>query len=265
MSMVKFESFYSKFYFPRSSPALMFYGEGISKFLLICSIAFISIRNYGKKDQEEIAQSNNLSDQTTVILTLSGMIYELGQLQETNWKLSQHFREIWNKLDALSYILISVWIGLLAFPEQFMIARIALGLSAIPLSISLLQYFSSVKLFGELVIMIVAIMGDLMSFLVVFFVCILGFGIAFLGIFNGEPSFHSFGKTGLTLFSASLGTFDFYELFVTDGYLHDTGADRSNMNTLAVLLMVIYNYNYYILLYVIDKYLYIMFRLHMLQ
>jgi Ion transport protein len=89
------------------------------------------------------------------------------------------------------------------------VARGLLALSAIPMSISLLRFLSFFQHLGQLVIMIFAMSRDLVSFLVVFLISILGFGIAFHSLFPDTSAFSGPGATFLTLFNAALGGHEF--------------------------------------------------------
>ena len=57
--------------------------------------------------------------------------------------------------------------------------------------------------------MIFAMSRDLVSFLVVFLISILGFGIAFHSLFPDTPAFSGPSATFLTLFNAALGGHEF--------------------------------------------------------
>ena len=81
----------------------------------------------------------------------------------------------------------------------------------IPLSFSLLQYLSVFKRLGSLVIMIGAMVGDILNFIVIFFVSVLGFGIVLWALFRLDPTqeYSSLGQTLMTLFSAMMGGVDY--------------------------------------------------------
>jgi hypothetical protein len=80
-----------------------------------------------------------------------------------------------------------------------------LALATIPMSLGLLQFVMIIKELGQLVIMILAMFKDVSNFLAVFLFCILGFGIAFKGLYGGLPSSHygTAWKSFIALFSAA--------------------------------------------------------------
>lgn len=213
----------------------MFYSKGLAKVLLILAIAFISIRKYGKNSDNTHDKNIKVEDMFVILYAISGILYEIGRLMEVNFKFKKYFNNVWNLLDAISYILIYIWMSILSHPGNFVVGRVALAISAIPLSLGVLQYLASVKFLGELVIMMIAMTADLLSFAAIFIACIIGFDIAFLGMFNGEPAFRNAGTTVLTLFSASLGNYDFQELFTS----YDDKTDRT-MHTIASTMMIVY-------------------------
>jgi hypothetical protein len=121
-------------------------------------------------------------------------------------------QDSWEIFDLISLVCIFAWILSLRYYDNVnsvIFGRGFLALAAIPLSFSLLQYLSIFQSLGQLVIIIQALVWDLVSFAIVFLVCILGFGIALRGIFHLNEAFISTGVTFLTLYSAAMGTFDF--------------------------------------------------------
>jgi len=123
--------------------------------------------------------------------------------------------------------------------------RVMLALSAIPMSVCLLQFMYTSNTLGQLVISIFDMAADLRyhhpaapprhvfcsdaislliirftptfcnfsspcfrNFLVVFVVSVFGFGICFRGLFPSMSQFSNFYETALTLFNAALGNFD---------------------------------------------------------
>jgi hypothetical protein len=95
------------------------------------------------------------------------------------------------------------WFELNIPVNQRIIGHYALSLSAIPLSLGLLQSLSIYKKIGELLIMIKAMSYDILSFLVVYLVCSVGFSISFNALFYRGTI--AIGYSMLTLFSATLG------------------------------------------------------------
>jgi hypothetical protein len=108
--------------------------------------------------------------------------------------------------------------------------KVCLALATIPMSLSLLQFVMINKELGQLVIMILAMIKDVSNFLVVFLFCILGFGIAFKGLYGGLPSsnYSTAWKSFIALFSAAVGGFDF------------SSFDGSDQAVIGSLLLVVY-------------------------
>jgi hypothetical protein len=77
------------------------------------------------------------------------------------------------------------------------------------MSIGLLRFLSIFRSLGRLVVMIFGMYQELISFLVVFLMSILGFGIAFHSLFPDLEGFKTSGATVLTLFDAALGGHEF--------------------------------------------------------
>jgi hypothetical protein len=120
-----------------------------------------------------------------------------------------HLTDVWNFIDVVSNSLIACWFFFKLYPLHHNAARGFLAISAVPMSISLLRFLSFFQHLGQLVIMIFAMSVDLVSFLVVFLISILGFGIAFHSLFPDTDAFRGPGATFLTLFSAALGGHEF--------------------------------------------------------
>ena len=101
-----------------------------------------------------------------------------------------------------------------------MVGRLCLCLSSIPLSLALLQSFSVNKAIGQLIIMIIAMTSDVMSFFIVYVVCTVGFTVTLTGLSNvitantDDDVNHSYGGYSslwgsfLGLYSSTLGSFD---------------------------------------------------------
>lgn len=93
-------------------------------------------------------------------------------------------------------------------------SKALVGFAAIPLSLGLLKYFSIQQKLGTLVITIFAMFVDAGNFLIVFMVSVMGFVIAFHGLFkyavsnDGTRPFENFEDTFLVLFDAALGQHD---------------------------------------------------------
>lgn len=135
--------------YPRYCPVLMFVVEGCCKLILLILVAYISVHLYALdgyimyNSGEVPAAINGL-----VLITGSSLIYSVGSIQDMSWELKAHFSDEWNILTDSSILLITTWAALLDYPEYYLIGRVFLSLSAIPLSLSLLEYLSLINVIG---------------------------------------------------------------------------------------------------------------------
>lgn len=164
-------------------------------------------------------------------LTLAGREHALGHWQTWRDALTQRFRDdLWNLVDATAVLGGVAWFACRCLsPRYFPAARVLLSLLAIPQSLGMLRYFSLFKSLGELVIIIRAMTKDLVAFLVVYLVFILGFGIAFRGLFYTSSAYDSNSNAFLSLYGITLMSYD-YSVF---------DADSAFINGLGVALTVV--------------------------
>lgn len=164
-------------------------------------------------------------------LTLAGREHALAHWRTWRDALMLRFRDdLWNLVDATSVLGGVAWFACRCLsPRYFAAARVLLSLLAIPQSLGMLRYFSLFKSLGELVIMIRAMTKDLLAFLVVYLVFILGFGIAFRGLFYTSSAYDSNSNAFLSLFDITLMGYD-YSVF---------DADSAVVNGLGVALTVV--------------------------
>jgi hypothetical protein len=143
-----------------------------------------------------------------VIMMITGTMFEIGEIINRTGIVS-HLTDIWNFIDVVSNSFVAYWFFLRPYPMHHNVARGFLAISAVPMSISLLRFLSFFQHLGQLVIMIFAMSRDMVSFLVVFLISILGFGIAFHSLFPDTEAFSGPAATFLTLFNAALGSHEF--------------------------------------------------------
>lgn len=164
-------------------------------------VSYVSINETQQSDNVYIA---------LVIFIISKVIYEIGQLAELNWNFREYF-DGWNLFDSIASSLLIIWMLLgsvfeLNIPNnRRIIGQYVLSFSAIPLCLGLLQSLSINKKIGELLIMIKAMSYDILTFLVVYVVCSVGFSICFNALFYRSKN--AMGYSMLSLFSATLGEF----------------------------------------------------------
>jgi len=201
----------------RYCPFYMFVLEAISKLATITLVGYLCV-NY-----DSGYESVEAVEVILAIMIVGNIVYEVGQLQEIGFVFSAYF-DSWNILDLSSLLLLVLW-GLLAllamYPEVEMIGRLCLYLSSIPLSLALLQTFSVNKAVGQLIIMIIAMTSDLVSFFVVYVVCTVGFTMTLTSLSNvitastddddvnqSYGGYSSLWGSFLGLYSSTLGGFD---------------------------------------------------------
>jgi Ion transport protein len=205
---------YVRFWNPRSCPAIMFYFEGLFKFTFLVFVAIVAYC-YGTENEGDYIISQEAlvrAESALAIFLFSAVIYELGQLHGSDWDWEGHFGDTWNRCDAANLALLTVWFvawfstGVGVFSYTY-IRNITVCLSSIPLAFAQLQYLSQIKSLGQLVIAILRISTDLLNFMVIYFVSIIGFAITFLGLFfnNKSGQYHGAYKALMSLFGASLG------------------------------------------------------------
>jgi hypothetical protein len=212
--MSKLGEIYSSLTYARYCPAMMYILEGLSKLLVLVLVSLLSISVYNSN--EGIGTGISTEEAFLVMMTITSLLYELGQIIQVRQSgvsmkdsVKAHFCEIWNITDGAAIALLIIWTVLLPVKTQFIAGRIALSLSAIPLAVSLMQYVAFRREFGQLVLMIFAMTQDLLWFGVVYVIILLGFLIFFTGLFAEAVGFRNNWSSILTLFSSSLGNFDF--------------------------------------------------------
>jgi hypothetical protein len=201
------DTYYRMLARPRYTPMVMFLVEGLGKAVMLVLVSYVGIVVYGKEGHGAFA--NTTAEGVLLLFLFTQLAYELGQLGTADWSVERYLNDAWNGLDVLSLGLVAGWALACCFPHHFHVARSLLSLSAIPLSLQMLQYISLIKSIGLLVLMIKAMIVDVMTFVLVYVVSIFGFGVCFYGLFFDEASFDSSGATLLYLFQSTLGNFDF--------------------------------------------------------
>jgi hypothetical protein len=210
--------------YPRYCPAVMFFMQGISSLLTLIVAAIVLWSN-----RYEHPEVDGL-EVFLMVLFLSSFLYEYGQYLHSN-SIKQYLSSEWNILDLSTNMLLLVWaVFVVSGSNNSRGGKVCLALATIPMSLSLLQFVMINKELGQLVIMILAMIKDVSNFLVVFLFCILGFGIAFKGLYGGLPSsnYSTAWKSFIALFSAAVGGFDF------------SSFDGSDQAVIGSLLLVVY-------------------------
>ena len=192
----------------RYRPVFMFIIEGIAKVLYLLLVAKVSHDDCGSDAECLLPARFSWIELGIVVMFVTGALFEIGEMWDRNGLLG-HLTDTWNFLDIMGHICVLVWWANRFYPSQHNYARGFLAWSTIPMSLGLLRFISAFKILGHLVNVIFAISSDLGSFLVVFFMSIVGFGIAFHSLFPDKPEFSDFWSTVLTLFVAALGEHDF--------------------------------------------------------
>ena len=145
------------------------------------------------------------------MIVITSVFYEIGQLQDEKWNLLDYLT-LWNSLDVISLILMLTWVitkysHLNSNFTGFYIGYTALSVSAIPLSIVILQYVSLNKEVGILIIIITAMFKDVLTFLTVYIFCMLGFAITFQALYY-DYGYNYILISMLKLYETTLGNID---------------------------------------------------------
>lgn len=144
--------------------------------------------------------------------------------------IREFFNDEWNFLDVINSCMGILWLAFRCIPGQCAHARITLSLMAIPWSLRLLRFLSINKTLGELVIIIKAMLHDVMAFLIVYVLMIIGFSVAFRGLFTDLSSFHSNGQTFLSLFAGTMSNFTF----------EDISSENGGLDTIGIVLTILF-------------------------
>ena len=143
-----------------------------------------------------------------VVMLISSVMYDIGDVLDRG-SLDKLYFHVWDMVDMLRNTLVGLWLVYRLFAPVPGAGRGLLAISAVPMSIGLLRFLSIFRSLGRLVVMIFGMYQELISFLVVFLMSILGFGIAFHSLFPDLEGFKTSGATVLTLFDAALGVHEF--------------------------------------------------------
>lgn len=210
----------------RACPALRFIGEAFSKLLLVAAVATVSIFHYGPQCGTAYTKSCELGIMSwgefmMVVMFAATVLYELGEIAQLDWNLVEYFNDEWNYMDVSGLAMIVVWLALRG--TNVSEGRVFLALSAIPLSLGLLRYVAASRSMGVMVSIARAMIMDLLGFLCVYVLCVLGFGIFFQSVFYGNGEFHGTGNTALTMFEYTLNSFDFSIFDSTSSLINGLG------------------------------------------
>ena len=232
----------------RYSPINMFFFECLSKLAFLGFVSYVSVYQYGEVSDPSLdpapsPQIWTIYDYIIVIFLVSTLLREVGEYQGNTadslkesvlpesskvmrWVtlFSAHFfTNVWNFVDLLGIVLVSVWALTKSDPNYDVEARGALACAAIPMSFGILRYASIEKEMGNLVITTVSMARDFYSFLVVLVICMFGFGVTMRSLFQHDhenvgddkdliEGFSTITSTQVTLIDAILGQHDFTQL-----------------------------------------------------
>ena len=203
----------------RYCPIVNLYFEAFSKVITLALVWILSYYDFqppggiANKKYEGAPSSEFFF----TIIVISSILYEFGQLQDEKWNFRDYFT-LWNLFDVLSLLLMTTWVvikysNMNDSVTHFYIGFTALSVSAIPLSIVLLQYLSLFKEIGILIIIIRAMSYDAFNFLIVYICCTLGFAISFQALYY-DYGYDKIMVSILNLYGQTLGTFNL-ENFLT--------------------------------------------------
>jgi hypothetical protein len=236
----------------RSRPVLAMMVEMISKLFTLWFIIAISIYDYGALSKLEYTVSSRDNEAFSsyeyllAVMIVADCFFEIGQifdeenddsdgkssLRKYSFQVYTHLSNEWNFVDFLSLITLILWLLVRIFGDMsvFSVARVALSLSAIPTCFGLLRYLCVYQPLGELVILVKGMTWEVLNFVFIYLVSILGFGIAFYGLFQSTPDFYNAEFSFLSLFSLTLGNLE-YSSFATNSEV---------VNALGIILAVLF-------------------------
>jgi ankyrin repeat protein len=207
-----FNSVYVHF---RFSPAAMFFGEGISKIAYLFLVAYVAVKVRNQRVHHNVNSHLFQSEIAMLIMTVSMMLYEYGQLCGSTVAFLPNFRgirdyigDIWNCLDISGLSLVSAYYILRFVYGSLDTALATLSLSTIFFAVSNMRYLSIAESVGKLIIMVFAMMGELRSFAIIFVIFVFGFCVTLYGLLSDVFAFLSVRQTLLTLFGLSVQNYD---------------------------------------------------------
>lgn len=161
-----------------------------------------------------------------------GPVCNRALLQRLLQSTVSHFSFGWNRMDLKCFIGFILWIFIrfAGSTEYFSVARVILTLISIPMSFGLLRYLSVYRPLGELIILIHGMMTEVINFVLIYTISVLGFGIVFYALFYSVDAYSNIGYSFLTLFGNTLGNFD-TTVFATNSEV---------VNGLGIALLVIF-------------------------
>jgi hypothetical protein len=218
---------YKLFACPRYTPAMMFFIEGISKLFTLLLVSVVAIEIYGAVEAPREFTGSSM-EYGLFIMTVTLILFEIGQLATCNWSLNEYFGGVWNILDVFSCSMLLVWCVCLPFPDYFQVGLASLAAASVPLAVLQLQYLSLIKTLGLLVLMIQSMMVDVATFIVVYVVSIYGFTVCFRALFFRTKNYGNTGTTFVTLFQSTLGQFEFGDF------------EHSEFELFGILVMIVF-------------------------
>ena len=213
----------SRFLYFRYCPAMMFFGEALSRIALFVVVALVALECRSEREHQKTLlgghDSNIILDAILVIFLIANILYEYGQICHNTItvipsykRMQTYFDDGWNYSVLSGLGLIIIWAALTYFRRHDEYAQdVALGAisaACIFFSVGILRYFCLFEAVGKLIIMLQAMVVELAAFAVVFIIFSIGFCLALYCIMDQATGFSSFGTTLLTLFAASLQNFD---------------------------------------------------------
>ena len=197
------------FMYPRYTPVFMFALELMSKFVLFIMAAYISANLYVSYEKSGRAHEFSPIETAISIMLIFYILAEVGQLASLDWSLRHYFSDGYNVLDFASYSLLAAWSVLIHMDDGYESARACLAFAAVPMSISLLQFFSVFKSIGQMTIMTRAMSWNIIPLLFILLALSAGSSVLFYSLYYDAEAFTTPSISLLTLFESMLGNFEF--------------------------------------------------------
>ena len=216
----------------RYCPVVMFFLEGLSKVTTVALVTYVCLNHY------DTSSSNNDVKKTEValiVLAILHVLYEIGELLGQSGFLTpkgcaEYFGDTWNWFDLIGLLSILGWAAFRTLGnDYFHMYKALLATSPIFYSFGVLRYFSIWEPLGKLVLIVVRMTTDLLSYFILFLIAGYGFWVAEYSLLKynrDSENTEEFGSEVLaftTLFSSSFANYP-ESIFYVDSTYHVLGA-----------------------------------------
>ncbi|XP_071824925.1 transient receptor potential cation channel subfamily M member-like 2 isoform X3 [Apostichopus japonicus] len=158
-----------------NAPVIKFRFNTLAYFAFLCLYSYIILTDFNQ----------TVKWQEWLLIAWVATLYmeefrQVAHGESNSWKhrLYHWISDFWNMVDVATLLLFGIGLGLRFFPGTFQAARIVLALDLMVFYMRLLQSFSVSKNLGPKLIMIARMMVDLLFFVCILAVFLIGYGVA---------------------------------------------------------------------------------------